>query len=176
MSALTLQQAKDHLNIDTDAYDYELQATVDAAEAILANTVGPLTTLAARTDRLPGGDKLVLPVAPVVSVTSAVSPDGVTVDMTMVTANLPTGVLYFTDGLTRFTRGAYDVTYVPGRASLPADLLLAVKEMVRHLWRSQRGGSTRPGSAPDQEAPGYLMPYQVQELVEPYRLTAVGAA
>jgi hypothetical protein len=177
MSALTLQQARDHLNISNAVSDVEIQATIDAAEAILAQSVGPLSTLAARTDRLPGGTKLVLPIAPVISVTSVTSPDGsLAVDLTTVTKNLPAGVLYFTDNATWFTSSVYDVTYVPGRATLPGDLLLAVKEMVRHLWMTQRGsGASRSGGG-DMQAPGYLMPYRVQELLEPYRLVTVGAA
>jgi hypothetical protein len=155
----------------------EIQATIDAAEAILANTVGPLTTLAARTDRLPGGDKLVLADRAGHQRHLGHQPRRVvTVDLTTVTKNLPAGVLYFTDNLTRFSSSAYDVTYVPGRATLPGDLLLAVKEMVRHLWMTQRGsGASRSGGG-DQQAPGYLMPYRVQELLEPYRLVTVGAA
>jgi hypothetical protein len=36
-----------------------------------------------------------------------------------------------------------------GYVALPADLVLAAKEMVRHLWLTQRGsGVQRPGSRP----------------------------
>lgn len=177
MSALTLADAKAHLNITVSTYDVELQAMIDAAEAILANVVGPLTTGASRTDRVPGRDmRLVLPIAPVVSVASVTTPSGVVVDLSTVTQNLPAGVLYHTDN-SGFGCDVYDVTYTPGRATCPADLLLGVKEMVRHLWTTQRGAATRIGPGGG-DAPGisYLVPYRVQELIEPYRLVSVGAA
>jgi hypothetical protein len=177
MSALSLSLAKAHLNITVPTYDTEIQAVIDAAESILANSVGPLTTLSARTDRVAGGWKLVLPLAPVVSVTSITSTDGATADLSSLTINLAAGVIYYSDNVTRFWQGVYDVAYIPGRATVPADLLLAIKKMVAHLWKDQQGGGTRPGTGLDtQQAPGYLMPYPVQELIEPYRLVNVGAA
>lgn len=176
MSALPLADAKAHLNITRSTFDTELQATIDAAEAILANVVGPLATGSSRTDRVVGRDqRLVLPVAPVVSVTSITTPSGVVVDTSSLVQNLPAGVLYNADN-SGFGCDVYDVTYIPGRQTCPADLLLAVKEQVRHLWSPQRG-ATRPGSeGGDQQGTAYLMPKRVQELIEPYRLVSVGAA
>ena len=176
MSALSLPIARAYLNIGTSDDDTEVQATIDAAEAILANSVGPLTTLAQRTDRVLGGKKLILPLAPVVSVASITAPDGTVVDQSTLTINTAAGVIYFSDGVTGFWQNVYDVTYTPGRSSLPGDLLMAVKEMVRHLWQTQRGPAVRPGISSDSATPGYLMPYRVQELIEPYRLITVGAA
>ena len=175
MSALSLPVARAYLQIKNSVDDMEVQDTIDAAEAILANSVGPLTVLAQRTDRVLGGSKLILPLAPVVSVASITAPDGTTVDQSTLTINTAAGVIYFSDGVTGFWQNVYDVTYTPGRATVPGDLLMAVKEMVRHLWRTQRGPAAGSGG-PDQQGAGYLMPYRVQELIEPYRLITVGAA
>jgi hypothetical protein len=176
MAALSLPLAKAHLNIDVDTSDTELQAIIDAAEAILANSVGPLTTLPARTDRVAGGWKLVLPLAPVVSVASITATDGATAVLADLTVNLAAGIIYYSDNVTRFWQGVYDVTYTPGRATVPADLMLGIKEMVRHLWESQRGTLNVLTRSPEAPTAAYLMPYRVQELIEPYRLVNVGAA
>lgn len=177
MTALSLPDAKAHLNIKGSDSDTELQAMIGAAEAILANDVGPLTTLAQRTDRVQGGAKLVLPLAPIVSVSAITATDASTTDLSLLTINTAAGVIYYSDNLTPFWQGVYDVTYIPGRASLPGDLLLAVKEQVRHLWTTQRGAGSAAGTGGgDQQAVGYLKPYRVQELIEPYRLVNVGAA
>jgi hypothetical protein len=62
-----------------------------------------------------------------------------------------------------------------GYVALPADLVLAAKEMVRHLWLTQRGsGVQRPGSRPSDTLsntlPGaaYTLPFRVEQLLAPY--------
>lgn len=179
MSALSLSDAKAHLNLPSTSttYDAELQSMIDAAEAIIGNVVGPLTAQDPRTDRVQGGNPLVLPVAPVASVASVVVAGGSAVDLAGVTVLKDAGVLRMADPSLDFTQPLYDVTYTPGRASVPADLLLAVKEMVRHLWETQRGSSQRPGTSDEPEPTGgYLMPWRVEELIEPYRFVRIGAA
>jgi hypothetical protein len=53
-------------------------------------------------------------------------------------------------------------------------LLMAVKELVRHMWQTQRGPTRRPGSQPSESAantvPGaaYLLPFRVSELIAPH--------
>jgi hypothetical protein len=41
MSAVFLDEIKDHLNIKSDTDDAELAAMIDAAEAVIARQVGP---------------------------------------------------------------------------------------------------------------------------------------
>jgi hypothetical protein len=66
------------------------------------------------------------------------------------------------------------VVYSAGRASCPADLLLAVRELVRHIWETQRGGTRRPGSSASSETANtiagaaYLFPFRVEQLLAPY--------
>jgi hypothetical protein len=110
---------------------------------------------------------------PVLSITSISPVYAAAVSIPGLFVDSASGVLTSLDGRsTYFTTDAlYDVTYVAGRApgTVPEDLQLAVKEMVRHLWRSQRGGGIRPGSAadPNAAAPGYLIPNAVAELIAP---------
>jgi hypothetical protein len=52
---------------------------------------------------------------------------------------------------------------------------MAVKEMVRHLWRSQRGPASLPGQGGgDTATPGYLVPNAVAELMGPHKTRGFG--
>jgi hypothetical protein len=52
--------------------------------------------------------------------------------------------------------------------------LMAIRELVRHLWRTQRGPTRRPGSEPSESVsntvPGaaYVLPFRVVELITPH--------
>lgn len=172
MSVLDLTTAKDHLNITGDAYDVKVQAALDAAEAAIARKVGPLTATAV-TSRVSGrSSALVLPTVPVVSVTSVTGSDSSTISVADLVTD-PAGVVeYATCG--SFPAAAYTVVYQAGRASLPADLEMAVLELLRHLWTTQRGGGTRPGSTPSEglsnTLPGaaFTFPIRVEQLIEAY--------
>jgi len=176
MSVLTLAQAKTHLNITVTTYDTELQTFIDSAEAVLTKHVGPLEATAI-TERLNGGvDTLVLRKSPVISLTSVTPYQGTALTLTDLYLDTATGLVTYNSGAA-FTARFYTVVYSAGRSSLPADLLMADKELVRHLWATQRGaGSSRPGSTPA-EAPtpgaGHALPYRVQELIAQHRQTAL---
>lgn len=168
MSVVLLADVKLHLNIAVTTYDAELQTVIDAAEAILTKRVGPLASTAA-TIRLAGGVwELVLPITPVISLTSVTPSDAATA-LTLTDLHLETNTGRVSYNANRaFVARYYDVAYAAGRASCPEDLKLAVKELVRHLWMSQRGAGGRPGSATSDGTPpaaGYLLPYRVQELI-----------
>ena len=172
MSVLTLADAKTHLNITGSASDTELQTFIDAAEGVIAKQCGPLT-LTVRTDRVSGGSEgLVLPVTPVVSITSITPVLGTALTLSDLYVNTTTGIVEYTYGSSFWAR-EYDVTYTAGRATVPADLLMAVKEMTRHLWQSQRGSGARPGSTASASTPGFLIPNLVAELLTPYRQAGV---
>lgn len=174
MSVLLLPDAKTHLNITVATYDAELQDTIDAAERAIENRVGPLAPRPV-TSRVPGGGALLLPVTPVVSLTSVTSVGRY--PTALVVADLlldrEAGVV---TGPARFAASSYEVTYSAGWSVLPDDLLQAVKQMLRHLWESQRRSSSRPGSSSPESAPAptYLIPNVVAQLLEPYMLPAVG--
>ena len=178
MSVLSLPLAKTHLNITREVNDSELQAIIDGAEAIIANYVGPLAVGGSSTVRVTGATRtLILPTSPIGAVTAIATPTGTTVDLTTVTVNQAAGLVYFNDDISAFCNDVYDVTFTSGWATVPADLMLAIKEMVRHLWATQRGGGTRANSPSQPDAaPGYLLPYRVEQLVEPYRRIGIGAA
>lgn len=180
MPAVTLAEVKAHLNIASTSNDDELGIFMERAEAAVAARCGPLVATS-RTSRVRGGySALALPSIPVLSLTS----------ITPVGASALTVGDYFvtTGGVVEPTLGGsfgsrwYDVEYLAGHADiaddLPSDLRLAVLEMVRHLWDTQRaGGSRRVGSAASDTTantiPGaaYLFPHRVEQLLAPYEVT-----
>lgn len=175
MSVLGLSDAKNHLNIPstTTTYDTELQAFIDGAEAAIAQQVGPLSTSTV-TKRVPGyGWNLHLPVYPAVSLTS-VTPTGSVTALTLSTLYLDSesGTVSRND-LGFFTGSAYDVVYVAGRSTVPANLLQSVKDRLKLDWVSQRGGASRPGSNTD--GPAVKSWPEILADLEPNRLRTLGA-
>lgn len=172
MSVVSLAEAKEFQDLGATASDAELQSMLNRAEAILVKLIGPLAPVAVTDEVHSGPGPLLLRRFPVVSVSSATS-NGLAV--TDLDADVGAGVVYGTFyGLPRSVK----VSYVAGRTELPEDLVAAVLELVRHLWESQRvPGAGRPGfqgyggGSGDTEPPagsGYLLPYRVQSLIEPY--------
>lgn len=170
---VTLVDVLDHLNIFSADSEAEIEAMLAAAEAAVITRVGPIVA-EDRTDRVDGcKDSLLLPAAPIIEITSLSTSDGTTVDLSALTVDDEVGLIEYTAG-GRFTARKYDVEYRAGWEEAPADLQLAIKELVRHLWATQRGGSSRPGSAVQEpQGPGYLMPNRVLELLQPYMVPRV---
>lgn len=179
MSALSVPDALTHLNMTSGNHDGELTRMIDAAEAAIAKRVGPLEATAV-TERVSGGrTSLVLNHPPFISLTS-VTPVGGTA-LTVGDLYLsPAGIVTYAESDTCFGERSYDVAYSAGRATCPDDLLMAVKELVRHMWDTQRGGARRPGSTTSDAAsntlPGaaYLFPFRVEQLLAPHELSSVG--
>jgi hypothetical protein len=173
VSALDLEDAKVFLKITGNDDDTEIQSVIDAAEAALGHLIGPLSSTAV-TERVFGGSgALVLSTLPVISLTSVTPYGGSALTLSDLTLTSSGTVEYVNGGA--FGRGAYTVVYQAGRASLAADLLQADRELVRHLWATQRGSSnTRPRPAGDlsNTLPGaaYTFPIRVEQLIAPYRL------
>lgn len=169
MSVLSLDQAKTHLNITVATHDAELQTFIDASEAALAKKCGPLVATSTTVKIQHFGGPMSLPITPALSLTSITDSGGVVASLT--------GLSVSTEGVvngTTFAADLYTVVYQAGRSSTPADLLMAVKELVRHLFGTQRGPTLRPGSTTSEATantvPGaaYLLPFRVSELIADY--------
>jgi hypothetical protein len=178
MSVLTLALAKTHLNIAVTTHDAELQTVIDTAEAVIAQHCGPLEATAV-TERAWGGVcQLVLGTSPAISLTSVTPYQGSALTLADLYLDTAAGLVTYNSGAA-FTARYYTVVYSAGRASCPADLLMAVKELVRHQWATQRGPSGRPGSPASSETantiPGaaYMFPHRVMQLIAPHRQTAL---
>lgn len=172
MSALTLDEAKAHLNIrlDDTKYDAELPGFIDTAEAVVASYCGPLEATEVTAQVMASRDTLLLPTVPALAVTSVVGLDG-TVATDALQLDRAAGVVRVLTGALGCR--AYTVAYIAGRDSVPPDLLMAIKEQLRHLWTSQRGATPGPGSSPDAARAGYLVPNRVAELMAPYQQFSV---
>lgn len=178
-SVLSLDQAKQHLNITSTTNDAEVQVTIDAAEARLSQEVGPLSGVDKSARVSTAGAFLLLPSAPVQSLTSITDVRASeALDLTLLTLDGEAGTVYYTDGNSLFRSPAYDVAFRAGWSTVPADLMYAIKELVRHLWQTQRGNpmiSSLADQAPIGAAPaGFALPNRVMEMIEPYRQSVVG--
>lgn len=168
MSTLNLAQAKSWLNITTTDHDADLQTVIDAAEAAIEEQVGPLAVTTV-TQRIPGGyGTLSLPVTPAVALTSVTPYGGTALTLGDLYLDTTTGMVSFNAGAD-FTGTYYTVVYTAGRNPVPADLLLAVKELVSHLWETRRGPTRRPGSGePTVIGASYALPRRVEQLIAPH--------
>lgn len=176
MSAVSLADVKTHLNMTTTANDTELQRFIDVAETAIGHWVGPLTPTAV-TEKLNGGGTSLVLRYPAVSLTSIAYADGTASTLSDYDLDTATGIVYWNFGTAgRFPGSSRNVTvtYQAGFTSLPADLVHAVKELVRHLWETQR--PNKPGrTSGDEFVPGSLDTYppRVQGLLAPYRTPVV---
>lgn len=184
MSVLTLADAKAHLNKGGSVDDVELQKFIDAAESVIGSRCGPLVSTQI-TKRCPGrASSLRFPITPVldlVNVTAVNTGEVLNLADLMVS---PSGIVEYIIGWgvgwARFWLPWYDVTVHAGNAdvaaNVPPDLLYGVKELVRHLWETQRGrasgrglnsvGSNSYGA--DIIGAAYMLVYRVMEPIQPY--------
>lgn len=173
MAVLDKDAAKEYLNITASTHDEQITAMISAAEAAIAERVGPLEPVSRTVRVYPASRYLFVP-SPVVSLTSVSDEYGTATDVAGLHLDKRTGIVTANDG-TVFGARWYDITYMAGRSECPADLVLAVKEMVRHLWNTQRGPTSRPGGVTSETTsntiPGaaYLLPFRVSELIAPHR-------
>lgn len=170
MSVLLLADAKTYLNITSTSYDAELQTFIDAAEAAIIKRCGPLSSLTV-TERVKGNaETLLLNKSLALSLTSVTPVNGTALTLSDLYL-LPGGIVEYAVGGGWFGASRYDVAYSYGRASVPNDLMQAIRETVKHLWETQRGGSRRPGMG-DEGLMGaaYAFTFRILELIEPYML------
>lgn len=171
MATVDLAAVKRHLNItDTDS-DAELTDFLSAANTMLASIVGPLSGSGLTGRCVSDGSVMPLPTMPVQSVDTMAALTDLDTALTPAdyTLDKPAGVLY------DVPPGTYTVTYTGGWVDLPDDLALAVKELVRHLWATQRGRpSGRQSNLDAAPVDAFAIPNRVLELVAPYRPIRVG--
>lgn len=162
MSVILLDEAMAYLRMSpssTNVDEAVLQATIDTAESLVAQRVGPLAS-GAQSSIVFGGPSFVLPTT-TTAVTSATDLDG-----NAVTSGFKVGVGGVVTN-SSCALGTWTLVYTAGYSTLPAPIRTAVLELVRHLWRPQLGTAARPS---DDGAPGYLIPNRVRELLDPYAL------
>ncbi|MBI4900884.1 MAG: hypothetical protein HY829_10455 [Actinobacteria bacterium] len=163
MSVLTPNDAKPYLNLpdNTRVTDTEIQTFIDAAEDKISELIGPLTPSTV-TSLVPNTNgTLVLPYVscPVISITSATN--------LYYKSTIPPTTFIIEPGnvltlpFAYLAPGIWSVVYQAGWTTLPARARMAVLEQIRHLWKTQRAGSTGP------DVPGstHAVPWRVLELL-----------
>jgi hypothetical protein len=136
-----------------------LQGLIDTAESMVSQRVGPLVSASQSTITF-GGPSFVLPTT-TTAVTSATDLDGnaVTIGFRIGVGGVVTN--------SSCSLGTWTLVYTAGWVEMPAPIRTAVLELVRHLWRPQLGAMAR---ATEDNAPGYLIPNLVRELLDPFTL------
>lgn len=166
---LTLEQAKQQVNVTSAVDDEEMQAYVDSATGIVEGKCGPVEPRTV-VERVRGRGVVMLSTLPVLEIAGVQARGGVSVGIDGHDLDGGAGIL---TGLGPFV-GSVTVTYVAGRDSVPPELNLAARIIFGHLWETQRRPSMRPGmgqnDAPPQPGLGYAIPNRALELMAPYRL------
>jgi len=171
---VSLADAKAHLNVTSTTHDEEIRTMVDAATEWVEHRIGPVVRRSITTTVTPSGGELFLE-PPVISLTSLTSAFGYTetFDLGAVYTDLSTGVVHYGYSGTTFS-WPVTVTYVAGRAIVPAAVRLATMMMLKAFWETQRGATAMSiQGLDDTENLGDgmgLAVWRAEKLLEPYVL------
>lgn len=175
---ITLADAKASLGIPTatTANDADIERYIEAATPVIENITGPLLA-GSRVYSVDGGVAAVLVGSRFNAVTSVTESGAVITDYV---ADGESGIIFAGSqaGSRTFTSGVRNiiVTVTVGSATIPPNITLATRELVRHWWQLGRQGN-RPAfgneGVGDVSVPsGFAVPRRVIELCEPNRRTA----
>lgn len=182
-TSVSLNELKQHLNMSLSktTHDEELRRFLAAAETAISHVTGPLTPTPTVEKHHGGAATIILRHPRAVALTSLAYSDGTTTSLDDFDLDTETGIVHWGCGTAgSFPSGVRNVTvsYTAGFSEIPTDLKHAVKELVRHLWETQRGAVTRPGFT-DSEDSAVLagafssLPERVQQLIQPYAIPTV---
>ena len=163
---VSLDELKDHLNIDSSRDDGELMLTLGAAVEAVEGIIGPILHREVTEPARTWTGTLALQQSPVVSVTTLTASDS------PVTYSLDTATGILRDVA---STAALSVTYVAGRTVVPDAVRLAILIIAGHLWKTQLGSAPSTSLqgvedfAPDLGL-GYAIPSRAQDLLAPYAL------
>jgi hypothetical protein len=179
----TVAEVKLQLGKSGSTDDTELQSYIDSVTAPIEHLCGPVLQATESEWHLPSTQWLFLRKIPLVSITTVTGYEGTT-ERTFTACTSPADAGVFTylleagqGKLTRLSTGGSEtcwpervkVVYTTGYATVPADLNLAARIIVQHLWRTQNGGAGLPSIS--DEAPvevegfGYAIPQRARELL-----------
>jgi hypothetical protein len=175
-SIIGLGEAKAHLSAGSVTSwtidDDELLNFLAAVTEVIESKAGPCVRRTVVQRISDGCYQLVLSQAPVISVTSVQSvwtggPGWTGANLIL---DADAGIVTTQLGAIPFYYGPWDVTYVAGRTIVPERILHAAKELLRHLWETQRGQLAAPilgGGETFTTSTGqaFSIPYRVLELL-----------
>jgi hypothetical protein len=172
---LSLAEAKQQLNITVDSYDDELPVYVSGACLVIERLAGAVLPRAVTENvrQRAGSRAMVLLTRPVMSLTSMTALDGSgTYDVTSVYVDRPKAGIVRRKDDARIVGGPWSVVYQAGRADIPANINLAARMLVEHLWETQRGELGPPsldltgGIGESVPSVWFAVPNKVQEMLE----------
>lgn len=174
---LSLDDARQHLNLTGTTNDAELEVYLAAVTDAIEAYIGPVGRRTVTETVYPTSGVLLLSTSPVLSITSITPYAGVALGAGTYSLR-PGGFVYPATYAAGFYAPEYAVVYVAGRAAVPAAVNMAARLVLQRLWETQRGGSVSPqiiGAASadfgvEQTAFSYVKSYGVRELLDPYRL------
>lgn len=163
---VSLEDAKKQVNITSTDDDEELEDYLAAATQVVEHFVGPIAKRSVVERHNIYGTELVLDEA------AAAVPTSIT-PVTTWSPAVDVSDLYVTHGVVRRTDhaligdGVYDVTYVAGQTSIPETVGLATRIIFQHLWKTQRGTTSRSGLGGQDTTVllGYAVPNRALELL-----------
>lgn len=163
---LSLDDARATLNLSATGNDTELQEYIAAVTSMIEARIGPVAPRTV-TETVTAGDAMILSQAPVVSVSTltGVYSGAPVVLAADVTVDAEAGIVR---KLSRagFGGQTYVVTYTAGRPGLiEPRITQAARVLLRHLWSTQRGSSTRGRGDEDTFGAAFSMPNRVLELL-----------
>ena len=174
---ITLAEARASLGWATanTSNDADLEAYIEAATPVIENITGPLI-VRSRTFTFDGGAPQVVVPVRFTSVTSVVE-SGVTVTDYVSDVLAGTVTAGTTGGVRDFAYGFQNivVTVSVGVESVPTNVKLAARELVRFWWQQGRQANTPAfGDSPDSGMVpmGFAVPRRVHELLEPNKRIA----
>lgn len=189
---VSLADTKQFLNITASADDEEIRGYIESATRVVENIAGPVLPRT-YSEVHQSGRIIVLNHAPVISLTSLipVQTGGITYAVGDLDLDLTTGIVRRIVALTyigeispfAYFWGPLRVTYVAGRRVIPANMTLAARIIIGHLWETQRaqvGRVARGGRFGTDEISfspevGFAVPRRAIELLDPDRRAPVMA-
>ncbi|MER8004985.1 hypothetical protein [Streptomyces sp. NPDC094149] len=171
----SLADAKKKLDIPatSTADDAELREFIEATTFAVEYFVGPVARRTVQQVVTGNRDALVLHTTPVIALTSvtAVQSWQMAIDLADLDVDTNTGVVRRNDSLC-FPVGDYRLVYTAGRQLVPANVELAGKLILQHLWRTNFGAARGPSVSDDflatEQVPGfgYAIPNRALQLLQ----------
>lgn len=174
--SLAAAKAKLDIPAASTADDEELREFIEATTQCVEYFVGAVARRTVQQVVQGGRYSVVLHTRPVLSVASVVGiqPWQLPVDVNALDIDVSTGIVRRTDILP-FWPGEYRFTYAVGRAAVPANVSLAARLILQHLWRTNYGaarGLAAIGGGEDfsvtEQVPGlgYAIPNRALQLLQ----------
>lgn len=172
---VSLAAGKRHINEDMTqtAHDDEIMEFILVGTDIIENVIGAVVMRTITNERHSAGGSLWLRKYPIVSVTS-IQPYltfGVGYPISLIRWDNDSGRVERLDGYP-FIGGPFAVTYAAGRQIVSQTIIGAAKQILAHLWETQRSGMSASGPSEEDvmyaiRGKEYTVPRRVLELLQP---------